>query len=160
MRTLPLFLLTLICAALMGGISYAASVDDTKHLQNENEPVHSQRQGGTKDKNHSLGPSSFAKAKRAQQSSKNPSRPAMGNPKGSHQPLVNPANGTASGLPGKNDAANKARPVQPPSASRMPAPTPLSTAHHSPNPARVGGPSVSNARNSGAINGTGIKRRL
>jgi hypothetical protein len=155
MKTLRLLLLTATCVTLTGGISYAVPVDDTKHQQNENESAHSTGHGRTKDQSHTRGPSSAARVNRPQQ----PGRPATGNAKSGRQPLMNPASGTVSSTSTKNSSANKVRSAQPSPASRISTLTPINTPHHSLNPARVGGPAISAARNPGAINGTSMKRK-
>jgi hypothetical protein len=160
MRTFCFIFLSVAYVAFMPRTGYVAFADDTKHQQNENESANPPARGRTADNGHSTtGPSSSVKAKGSQQPAKNPSRLATGNTKIGHQPLVNPANGTVNRLPGKNGSANKARSAQPSPASRMSAPASIGTPHHSPNPASVGGSTLSATRNIAAINGTSMRRK-
>lgn len=150
---LHLVFLMIGCAMSSCGAPYAAA-DEPKHQQNENKPAQRTGHDRAANKNHARGLASTPKANHPQQSATNRTHAVTGSTTGSRQ---SPANGSLNGLPGKNGSANRARAAQPAHVSRSPAS--VNALHHSPNPARVGGPAIPNAKNSASINGASVKRK-
>lgn len=65
----------------------------------------------------------------------------------------------AKGAPTKDETVSDTLPVRPPTVVPHTGPSHNNVQHHSPNPAVIGGSANSNARNTGAISGTGLHRK-
>ena len=144
-------LLTVSCAALMQGTSYAAS------------PQHAS------DRNHPHSGADLTAANRSKQLPTSRKRPLPRNAASLRQPALARSGGAAKGGLIQNETTGRALPVRPtsvrPSVAML---NPLlnNVHHRGPNPAVVSGSANSRSGNTGAIsgntgaiNGTGMRRR-
>ncbi|MGD1021883.1 MAG: hypothetical protein ABR880_03800 [Candidatus Sulfotelmatobacter sp.] len=144
--TCLLFLvLTVSCASLMQGTSYAASPQRSS------------------DKIHPRGRVGLTAANRPKQPSTGQKRPLARNAASLRQPAFARSGGAAKGGLVQSKAVNAAQHVRSTSALRPAAaslnPSLNNVRHRGPNPAVVGGSANFNSSNTGAINGTGMHHR-
>lgn len=187
MKALCFFFLVICCATLKLGTAFADSPSPTSqqtspasstntvnvHPQDAEHaaPVDGgkgQKQGkpseGRQDnrkasgKNHPRGPASTIKV-RPKQPSNSRERLQPGNPTHLHQPGLDKSDApTSSGLL-QDEIAHTALPRRPSSVIRPSVPLHNDVRHRGANPAVIGGSANSNSRGTGAINGTGMRRR-
>jgi len=141
-------ILTVSCAALMQKTSYAAS------------PQHAS------DKNHMRSRAGLTAANRPKHLSTNQERRLPRNAASLRRPALARSGGAAKSALIQNETTNRGLPVRltsvrPSVASLGSSLNPLSdnVRHRGPNPAVVRGSANSANRNTGAINGTGMRRR-
>jgi hypothetical protein len=184
MKVTCLLFLTMTCATLMQGTSYAtpsqqtsaessanpasdqphnakhaAPADDGKR-QKEGNPSDEQRdRRHTSDRNHPRSRTSLTAANRPKQLPNSRKRSIPGNAMNLHQPGSDKSGGAAKGGLIQNETVNNALPVRPPSVVRPAVPSLNNVRHRGPNPAVVGGSANADSRNTGAINGTRMNRK-
>ncbi len=146
--SLLFLLLTVSCAAVMQETSYAAS------------PEHAS------DKNHTRSRAGLTAGNRPKQPATSQKRPLPRNPASLRQPALARSGGAAKGGLIQNETTNRGLPVRltsvpPRVASLNPSlnPLPNNVHHRGPNPAVVSESPRWNNGNTGAINGTGMRRR-
>jgi hypothetical protein len=144
--TCLLFLvLTVSCAALMQGTSYAASPQRSS------------------DKSHPHSRVGLTAAIRPKQPPTSRKLPLLRNAASFRQPALDRSGGGAKGGLVQNEAVNSAQHVRSTSAVRPAAaslnPSLINVRHRGPNPAVVGGSAKLNSSNTGAINGTRMHRK-
>lgn len=134
MKAFCFFLLSVTWVAVMPGTIYAAPTDEPKHQQTKNESARPASHNRALDKNHPHATLGLAKTSQPPLASRNSNRTKS-------QSLVRTPSAPAS------------------TVSRLPTMPPINVPHHGPNPARVGGATIPNARNSGTVNGTSAKAK-
>src|SRR5208283_435 len=184
MKATSLLFLTMSCAALILGTSYAAPCQQTsggssvnKAGDHPHDAVHSappdagkrRKEGNPSDeqrgpryasgKNHPRSRASLTAANRPKQLPRNRKRSITGNAMNLHQSALDKSGGAATGGLIRNETVKNALPVRPPSVVRSAVPSLDNVRHRGPNPAVVGGSANSDSRNTGAINGTRMNRK-
>ena len=131
---------------------------DGRH-QTGGKASHEQRDHGrASDTNHPPSRASLTKANRPKQLPNSLQRSLPGN--ALHQPRPDKSGGAAKSGFIRNETVNIASAVRTPSVVRPTVPSLSNVRHRSPNPAVVAGSVNSGSRNTGAINGTRMKREF
>jgi hypothetical protein len=188
MKASYLLFLTMSCAGLMDGTSYAAPsqqvsaegsastasgrshdaesvapADDGKRQKEESPSAgQSDEQKAPRHasaKNHPRSRVSLTAVNRPKQLPNSRKRSLPGNAIGLHQLGSDKSGGAVTGELIHHETANNAPPVQPTSVVRPTVASLHNVRHRGPNPAVVAGSANSNSRNTGAINGTRMNRR-
>jgi hypothetical protein len=185
----PILILTITCAALMSGTSYAspsqqtsaesspttasnrshdghphdakrtAQGDDGKRQEEESPSDEQQALRHASDQNHLRSLANLTSANRPKLIPNSREHSTSGNAMKRHQPGLTKSGGVANGGLVKNEKIIDARPVQTSSVARSAAPSLNNLRHRGANPAVVGGSAISESRNTGAINGTRMNRK-
>ena len=166
MKTWLIFVV-ISCVALMRGTGYAASPQPSSQVpanasseqvrEGEHAPPTDERNHGGKTsadtRNHRFG------SDRSRASVIRPSAPKqLPNPP-RHSTSRNASGGPMRGGLVQSETANPAPPVRPPTVASPQAPSLENVRHHGANPAIIGGSANSDARNTGALNGTRMPRK-
>ena len=152
MKATYLVSLTMSCAMLMQGTSYAVPSQPASAVSSTNLRHLS-------DKNGPRSRATLTAASRPQQLPNSRKRSVARNATNSHQPSSGKSGRAATGGSIQNETVNSAPSVRRPNAIR---PTMLSfntVRHRGPNPAVVGGTANPACRNTGTINGTRMNRK-
>lgn len=157
--SLSILFLAIGGAALIGGAVYAATADDAKVSQKAR--MSEQRPGTARDseKTQSHRHANLAKVsvpKPPTNSRRRSTGDAVANV---HQPVSSRSNVAASGASVARQTGSQAGAFQARTVARSSETSSVTTPHHSPNPARVGGTTSLRAANTGALNGTHMARR-
>jgi hypothetical protein len=166
-------IVTMSWAGLMPGTSYAAPSQQTSAESSATtlvagNPSKEQRYPRhASDKNHPRSRASLTAAKHPKQLPNSRNRSVPGNVANLHRPDSGKSGVAAKGGLIQNETARNAMPVRPPSTVRSTAatlhPSLNNVRHRGPNPAVVGGSAGGSANlsssNTGAINGTRMKRK-
>jgi hypothetical protein len=143
MKAACLLSLTIACAALTAGTSYAAPAQQT----------------AASARNHTPGRASLTAAKRPRPLPNGRKGSVSGTAMNLHQPGSGPSGGAATGGLIRNQTVGKVSPVRQPGVAR-PAVSSLSAVRHrGSNPAVVTGSLNAGARKTGTIDGTRVYRR-
>jgi len=184
MKAACLLFLTMSCAMLMQGTSYAAPSQQTsaessvktagdrpydaeraappdhwKRRKEANPPDEQRGPRYASGKNHPRSRASLTAANRPKQLPRGRKRSIPKKAINLHQPASYKSGGAATGGLIRNETVKNALPVRPPCVVRAAEPSLSNVRHRGPNPAVVGGPVNSNSRNIGALNGTGMNRK-
>lgn len=184
MKATWLLFLTIGCAAFTPGTGYAApsqqthaessaktlsghprdaehatSVDDRKRQKQGNPADEHRNVGKDSDKNRPSGHASMTSANRPKYVPSRQEHSTPGNAMKLDQLSSAKSGGATRGAQAKNDKVRDVRLVRPQSLARTSTPSFDNLRHLGPNPAIVGGSVNSGSRNTGAISGTGMKRR-
>jgi hypothetical protein len=164
MKTVCCVLMVIGCAGLVygpspSGIQRSIATDDLKRQGNEKVAVGSQERRAVADQNHSSNHSITTKRNSSHRVSHNLPRPEFGSTLNHYQAGSTNLRGAANVQ--SSQVAGKVLPVRPRTAARSNSPWLLNNVRHrSPNPAIVDGLANSNSKNTGAINGTRMHRKL
>jgi len=144
------------------GAEHAASANDEKQKK-EGTPDEKRTVGGASNKTHLSSHVRITAAQRPKQLPNGQKHSIPGNATNLHPPRSDKAGGLATGGLIQNDAVSKAQHVRPATLMRPNVaslnPSPNNVRHRGPNPAVVGGSTISNRINTGGISGTNMHRR-
>jgi hypothetical protein len=155
---LPLFLLTIFFAMLAREGVYAAGVEDETKAQDartSSSPKDHERAAKTNRPHSSSGLTKPSHLPLPRNQKHSASGKAVAAPKTG----AGRAASSGNGVPAINNGPSKTRPVQPQITSRPFTPASTNVRHRNPNPATVGGSTVSKTPNTVAINGTHVGRK-
>jgi hypothetical protein len=184
MKAACLLFLTMSCAMLMQGTSYAAPSQQTSAQSSANtagvhphgaehavSPDNGKRpkEGNPSDeqrgpryasgKNHPRSRASLSAANRHKQLPRSRKSCLPKNAMKLHQSASDKSRGAATGGLIRNETVQNTLPVRPPSVVRAAVPSLDNVRHRGPNPAVIGGAANSDSRNTGAINGTRMNHK-
>jgi hypothetical protein len=158
-RSFSIFVLAIGCGALSCRVAHAVTVDQAITQQQARPSDQHQGPSRVSEKGQSHVGENSAKPGVPKPPANGRARSTSAAATKVHPPALNRSSGAANAVVTRRQAGGKSSSVQPRAVPRPSEASPVTTRHHSSNPARVGGTTTFRAATTGALNGTGISRR-